>query len=121
MTLSVYYDEMDGELQPQWMLLPADFSGTYATYSLNMPYQRFYMEDFHDDLAIITVTQASLTKDAFYPHGYAIHIEQLRQDLRQNGQSTSIEHADYFLVRFDDLEDVLQMSVRNQFSESDTT
>ncbi|WP_413378744.1 hypothetical protein [Alkalihalobacillus sp. 1P02AB] len=117
MKSSVYYDEIGGQLYPQWMLLPADLSDSYVHYSLNLPYERFYPEEFHDSLAVITVSQASLTKDPFNQQSYSINTEQLKADLLMNGGNLHhLEEADYFLVRFDDLEEVLQMSVRRYYS-----
>ncbi|MET3508424.1 hypothetical protein [Halalkalibacter oceani] len=113
MTLRVYYDEIDGELHPQWLLLPANTSEEYATYTVVAPFERFWPEDFHDSMAVITVTQAALVRDPFHEKDFSIHIPRVVEDLASNGGNMeSLHNAEYFLVRFDDLEELLQMNVR---------
>lgn len=117
MKLSVYYDEIDGELNPTWILLPAKTSEEYENYSIEAPFERFYPEDFHDCLNIVTVTQGAMTKCPFIDMQFDIHIPTVKQDLLAQGKhGDSIYEADYFLVRMDDLEEVLQMEVRNKFN-----
>lgn len=117
MKLSVYYDELDGQLYPVWMLLPARTDEEYINYSIEAPFERFYPEDFHDDLKIVTVTQAALTKCPLVEQQFNIHIPAIKQDLiSQDIPVDTIYNADYFLVRMDDLEEVLQFNIKNGFA-----
>ncbi|WP_100406636.1 hypothetical protein [Bacillus solitudinis] len=113
MMLSVYYDEIDGGFYPQWMLLPADTGEEYANYSIEAPFERFWPEDFHDSMTVVTVTQASLVRDPFNEKNFSVHIPSVVDDLTKNGGNMEhINDSQYFLVRFDDLEELLQMNVR---------
>lgn len=117
MKLGVYYDEMDGQLLPMWMLLPVRTGKEYETYSINAPFERFYPEDFNETMKIITVTQGALTRCPFVEQQFDIHIPTVKQDLlSQRIPPDSIYEADYFLVRMDDLEEVLQFNIKNGFA-----
>ncbi|GAF64301.1 hypothetical protein BTS2_1193 [Bacillus sp. TS-2] len=111
---SIYYDEIDGHLYPQWLLLPADFTHSYCTYTLSMPYERFFQEDFHESLAFITVPQGCLTRSSQQPTHYSINIEQLKKDIlsRYSDSNQSLDTIQYFLITIDDLEEILQFNVR---------
>ena len=56
--MKVYYEEMDGQLFPQWLLLPATSLHAPLSVQLDAPFERMEAEDFHDDLTVVTVTQA---------------------------------------------------------------
>lgn len=116
MNLKVYYEEIDGEIRPMWMLLPARTEKEYETYTINAPFERFYPEDFYDSLKIITVTQAAMTRNPYVDQQIQIHIPTVQSDLCKQGiYQNAIYDADYFLVRMDDLEEVLQFDIRNVF------
>lgn len=114
MSLSVYYDEIDGKLHPQWLLLPVVTDKQYVTYSIEAPFQRFYSEDFHESLKLITVTQAALVKDPFNPNCFSVHMPQIINDLDVTPIG-NLDEADFFIVQMSDLEEVLQMSVYERF------
>ncbi|WP_062052406.1 hypothetical protein [Bacillus sp. JCM 19034] len=118
MKLSVYYDEIDGLLNPQWMLMliPCNTSEEYITVAVDAPFERFWPEDFHDALSVTTVTQAALTKDPFNNKQFSVHIPTVLSDLKYQNKSMDIDSIDYFLVRLDDLEELLLMNVRSFFS-----
>lgn len=116
MKLSVYYDEIEGELLPVWLLLPVQNEKEYETYTINAPFERFFQEDFHDAMKLVTVTQAALTRCPFINQQFNIHIPTLKNDLlSQQLSPEQIYHADYFIVRLEDLEELLQMNIREQF------
>lgn len=112
MKTSVYYDEIDGLLLPQWILLPIRTNHQYVTYTVEAPFERFFPEDFHDELPIITVTQGALTKGT-NPYQFNIHLPSVQNDLaRMNHFEQTMNESGYFLVRIEDLEEVLQFEVR---------
>lgn len=99
------------------MLLPARTEKEYELYSVSAPFEKFYPEDFHDELAVVTVTQGAITRCPFVAGQFDIHIPTVKNDLEAKGQhEDNIYNADYFLVRIEDLEEVLQMNVRLCFS-----
>lgn len=115
MKLGVYYDEIDGQFYPMWMLLPTRTDEEYVNYSVEAPFERFYPEDF-GELKIVTVTQAALTRSPFVKQQFHIHIPTVQSDLCNLGMDiNAINDADYFLVRMDDLEELLQFDVRKFF------
>lgn len=117
MRLSVYYEEIDGLLLPLWLLVPARTVKDYETYSVEAPFERFYPEDFHDDLSLVTITQGALTRCPFIDGQFDIHIPTVKTDLNSNGKpSDSLNSANYFLIRIDDLEELLQYSLRKHFN-----
>lgn len=107
---------MDGKLYPMWMLLPVRTENEYETYTIDAPFERFYPEDFSDTLKIVTVTQAAITRCPFVEQQFDIHIPTVQKDLlAQEKSADEIYDADYFLVRMDDLEEVLQFDIRESF------
>jgi hypothetical protein len=113
----VYYENIDGEVNPIWMLLKANTSEDYVTYTVDAPFERFWPEDFHDSMAVITVTQAALNLDLFNEKEFSVNIPQVISDLTDNRDKMEYLHeADFFLVRFDDLEELLQMNVRRLYT-----
>lgn len=117
MRLSVYYEEIDGLLLPLWLLVPARTVKDYETYSVEAPFERFYPEDFHDELAIVTITQGALTRCPFIEHQFDIHIPTVKTDLQFSGKPSDVlDSAKFFLIRIDDLEELLQFSLRKHFN-----
>ncbi|NEU29263.1 hypothetical protein GN156_00495 [bacterium LRH843] len=115
MKIRVYYDDIDGNLNPQWILLPIQNKET-AAYSIDAPFERFWPEDFHDSLAVLTVTQAALLRDQSNLRNFSIFIPRVLEDLTSASSNNSLLHeAEYFLVRLDDLEEVMKMDVRRCF------
>lgn len=113
MTLRVYYDDIDGALHPQWMLVPCNTSEDFATYSLDAPFERFWPEDFHDSMSVVTVSQASLVRDPFRDKDFLINVVQTLEELKANGGNIEFfNESEYFLVRMDDLEEIMQMQIR---------
>lgn len=112
MMLRVYYDEIDGQLNPQWMLVQTKTDSDYVSYTIDSPFERFYQEDFHDEMSIITIAAGSLTRDPFKDRQFSVHIPTVKIDLEYNKlSSNSIYNTDYFLIRIDDLEELLQFDV----------
>ena len=112
MTLRVYYEEIDDELFPMWILLPVHTNNEYESYTIEAPFERFFPEDFHDELINITVSLGALTKGAT-TNQFSIHIPTVRRDLISgNHQAEMIDEADNFLIRMVDLEELLQFDVR---------
>lgn len=120
MKLSVYYDEIDGELYPERLLLPIPADKQHVTYSIEAPFERFYSEDFHDSIKIATVTQAALRRDPFNANCFSISISQVIRDLKMNNNYTeSLNDMDYFIIQMADLEELMQMNVRDRFAYKD--
>jgi len=112
----VYYEDIDGELHPMWILLQASTSEETVSYTIDSPFERFWPEDFHDSMVVITVTQAALHRDPFNEKDFSVSIPQVVKDLTDNkGNLEHLYDADYFLVRLDDLEELLQMNVRTLY------
>lgn len=117
MTFKIYYDDIDGELYPKWVLLPNGTTDNgFITYNIESPFERFYQEDFHNELKLITVSQGSLTTNPFLRNQFNVNLEQLTLDLAKQGiPGDAIYETDYFIVLVDDLEELLQYDVRNFF------
>lgn len=118
MTLKVYYDEIDGELYPKLVLLPniLNQDSFLLTYSVESPFERFYQEDFHDELILISVSQGALTSCPFYEHQFDINVERLRMDLERQGYyPEAIYETDYFTVLVDDLQELLDFDVVRRY------
>lgn len=118
MKLSVYYDDIDGELYPQRLLLPIKTDEERVTYSIEAPFERFYPEDFHDSIMLATVTQAAMIRDPFDDKCFSISIPQVISDLKMNSNYTeSLNDMDYFIIQMADLEELMQMNVRERFAD----
>ncbi|MEC2073201.1 hypothetical protein [Alkalihalophilus marmarensis] len=117
MKLKVYYDEIDGELQPKWVMLPwSEAEHHVRTYSVEAPFERFYQEDFHDDLKLVSVTQGALTQCPFIDHQFDINLQQVQRDLiRQDHDPEAVYETNYYVVLVDDLEELLNYSVSDRF------
>ncbi|OLS34187.1 hypothetical protein BTR22_19045 [Alkalihalophilus pseudofirmus] len=115
-TQKVYYEDIDGELHPIWFLLKIDTSERFARYTVDAPFERFWPEDFHDSMSVITVAQAALVRDPFDSKIFSINLNQVIEDLEaQQANASQLHEASYFLVRIDDLEELLQLSVRELY------
>ncbi|GAE31912.1 hypothetical protein [Halalkalibacter hemicellulosilyticus] len=115
MTLSVYYNEIDGHLYPQWLLLNATMKKEFVSYSINPPFERFHSEDFHDSMSILSVSQGALLRDPVDRTRFSIHIPTVVNDAINNGSNiNSIYNASHFLIQIEELEEFLQMNVREQ-------
>ncbi|MFK3937541.1 hypothetical protein ACI2JA_08515 [Alkalihalobacillus sp. NPDC078783] len=110
--MKVYYEEIDSQLFPQWLLLPATSLDTSLTVQIDAPFERMEPEDFHDDLTVVTVTQAALAIRSIDETHFVLHTDQVKNDL----ETHIPDSIDYFLIRLEDLEEVLQMSVKPYFS-----
>ncbi len=118
MTLKIYYDELDGLLSPKLVLLPNILNQDSAilTYSIDIPFERFYQEDFHDDLRIVSISQGALKPCPFYEHQFHIDTNQLKIDLHHQGYDpNAIETSDYFTCLVDDLQELLTYDVVRRF------
>ncbi|TSB47155.1 hypothetical protein [Alkalicoccobacillus porphyridii] len=116
MMLNVYFDELDGILNPQWMLITTKTDEEYMSVTIDSPFERFYQEDFHDEMAIITVTSGAMTRDPFKDRQFSIHIPTVKIDMTSNDiHPDNIYQADYFLIRLEDLEELLQFDVSKYF------
>lgn len=116
MMLRVYYDEIDGQLNPQWMLVRSNTNSDYVSYTIDSPFERFYQEDFHDEMSIITITSSALTRDPFKDRQFSIHLSTVRKDMEfAELHPDNIYEADYFLIRIDDLEELLHFDVSRYF------
>lgn len=110
--MKVYYEEIDGHLFPQWLLLPATSHSSSLSVQLDAPFERMEAEDFHDELTIVTVTQAALAIRPVDETHFVLHTDQIRNDL----EVQMPESVDYYLIRLDDLEEVLHMNIKPYFS-----
>lgn len=118
MKYKVYYNDIDGELQPMWMILPANVADQSAFYSLNAPFERFYPEDFYDEMKSISISQGELLRSPTDPYAFGISHDLVKRFLMNNGQSPELLYeVDYFIVRIVDLEELMQMDVRRIFLE----
>ncbi|OIJ12701.1 hypothetical protein BKP37_12945 [Anaerobacillus alkalilacustris] len=116
MKFKVYYDEIDGELRPMWLILPVNIDGAFSYYSLQAPFERFYPEEFYGDMKNVTVSQGELVRCVDDPYSFGISLDLLTNYLTKNGYPLEVIHeADNFIVRFDDLEELLQFDVRGIF------
>ena len=117
-TLKVYYDEIDGELIPKWVMMPRiKEKGAVQLFSVESPYARFYQEDFHDELRLISVSQGALKQCPYHDHQFHIDIEQLQNDLlRQDHDPEAVFETDYFVALVDDLQELLAYDVVTRFS-----
>ncbi|WP_062049255.1 hypothetical protein [Bacillus sp. JCM 19034] len=114
MKLFVYYDEIDGQLHPKWLLATAFLQDEYANYSVEAPFERFHPEDFHDSMSIITVSQGALLRDPFCLTRFSIHIPTVIHDAVSNGSNIHFNFS-HFLILIDELEELLQMNVRQRY------
>ncbi|MBP3950296.1 hypothetical protein [Bacillus suaedae] len=65
---------------------------------------------------MITITQGALMRDPFNDNEFSIYIPRVIADLTANGGNLEHLHqAEYFLVRMDDLEEVMQMNIRRLY------
>ncbi|MCM2677739.1 hypothetical protein [Alkalicoccobacillus plakortidis] len=116
MMLRVYYDEIDGQINPQWMLVSAITNDEYVSYTIDSPFERFYQEDFHDEMSIVTVNSAALTRDPFKDRQFSVHIPSVKKDMEfAKLHPDNIYEADFYLIRVADLEELLQFDVSKYF------
>ncbi|MBP3951165.1 hypothetical protein [Bacillus suaedae] len=119
MTLRVYFDEIDGALHPKTVLLPNMLKEEQelTSYTLQSPFERFYPEDYHDELKVVSVSQGALRQCPFYEHQFDLDVEQLKKDIaRMQHDPDAIYETDYFAVMVDDLQELLAYDVVFRFA-----
>ncbi|WYP24792.1 hypothetical protein NSQ54_10625 [Alkalihalobacillus sp. FSL W8-0930] len=114
--LRVYYEELDGALLPQKVLVRPGIEYGTSKHDVFTPFERFYDDEFHDDLKIITITQAALTRDIFNATTISVDLDQVKKDLYAYSiHPNQLLEADYFLMLMSDIEEVLQMTLHQFF------
>ncbi|MDQ0299689.1 hypothetical protein J2S78_002109 [Salibacterium salarium] len=111
----VYYEEIDGELNPKWVIvkaeLPEESSTTY--YSISQPFGRFHEEDFHDDFQALSIDMSELVRDPFQDYSVGIDCDLIKNRLQSEGLSAENIYYDveYFIMLCDDLEEVMSLDL----------
>ncbi|WP_141432456.1 hypothetical protein [Bacillus sp. 03113] len=104
----VYYDELDGQLYPKWLLLkPSKDDITY--YSIDSPYERIY--DL-GDLRLITLELADLLRN---DNNNDLGINLIHIEKRLTGTSfhrSHIDEIDYFILLVDDVQEIMEYTLK---------
>lgn len=116
MSIRVYYEESDGQLQPKLVLLPnyvhSNETDNEFSYIIEGPFERFHQEDFHDDLKTISLSLGVLKLSMLSELMFTIDIQQLQADLAHMSYDPDVVYeADYFIVLVDDLQELLAFDV----------
>ncbi|WP_368504914.1 hypothetical protein AB3N04_04490 [Alkalihalophilus sp. As8PL] len=111
--MRVYYDEIDGHLYPKLLIVPATTDKLKPSYQLDIPFERFHVEDFHDEFKGLTITLGELIRVANHETTFSVHIPSVRTFLTQRyGSDQHLENLEHFVILIDDLEELLQVDVR---------
>jgi hypothetical protein len=111
--MRVYYDELEGLLYPKLLIVPASTEQLTPTYKLDVPFERFNAEDFHDEFKGLTITLGELIRVANHETTFSVHIPSVRTFLTQRyGSDQHLEGIEHFVILLDDLEELLQVDVR---------
>ncbi|MBM7839051.1 hypothetical protein JOC54_002321 [Alkalihalobacillus xiaoxiensis] len=113
MTLDVYYEELDGQLYPVWLMVPAQSSEEYLPVVLNAPFER--IEEIHDSMTLVSVTMNALSRDPQEEQKFSIHLLTVYHELQQMGRVPDSLDSAFFLIQMADLEELLQFEVRRLF------
>lgn len=116
--MKIFYEEVDGILNPKLLIVPADTQKEHVAINISGPFSRMYPEDFHDDFKGLTISQGEMFRDHFDETRFLIDIKLVKQYmLKQEINPALIYEIEHFVMLLDDVEELLQMDVRRFYLE----
>ncbi|MBU9711120.1 hypothetical protein [Evansella tamaricis] len=103
----VYYEEIDGLLNPKWVIINAEKENNFPFYKVNGPFERFFEEDMTDEFRGVTVTMAYLIRDPFEDLSFGITVASLKEKY-------NLDDVTHFILLVDDLQEILNMDISEQ-------
>ncbi|SDZ51081.1 hypothetical protein SAMN05421736_11570 [Evansella caseinilytica] len=104
----VYYEETDGELQPKWLILKARTKENCPYYRVDVPFQRFYPEDAHDEFHALTITGGDLVRNPLEYSSFGIAVHRLKD-------TADLDNINFFILLCDDLQEILALDLQRRF------
>jgi hypothetical protein len=105
--ISVYYEHHDDQLVPISMIVRGIVDLRYPYYwHINAPFKRFLTEDFDDSVLTVSVQLEELLINPELQHHVGLYLPAIRRRIPEHIDDMDISQ---YLIRFCDLEDVLQM------------
>ncbi|WP_416149451.1 hypothetical protein ACM26V_00175 [Salipaludibacillus sp. HK11] len=103
----VYYEEIDGELQPKWLILKARTNEQCSYYYIDGPYNRMYDGDMYD-MTAYSISLKDINRDPLQENCLIISNIKLEQSLKRNNyDETMIHEIDYYIILIEDVQELL--------------
>ncbi|SDO19210.1 hypothetical protein [Alkalicoccus daliensis] len=102
--MKILFEEIEGRLDPKWLLAEVRSEETVSYYSVEGPFERLLPEDLHD-AKMMTVSMGDLlvppeTKNIFGIPAARIAADSPEMDLHE---------LDYFILLVDDIQELLHL------------
>ncbi|MGO4181851.1 hypothetical protein AB4Z17_11765 [Paenibacillus sp. TAF43_2] len=124
--LSVYFDYIEAELVPIWMILKfkqggIDWSQDYIYVPVNLPFHRFMSEDFDDHIISLSITSTELVVSPERPTYVGIHLPTVKERINKlRGEKLApqflMDDIVQLLILVSDLEEILNMNYLSIFT-----
>lgn len=116
--MKVFYDDIDGDLYPKLLIVPAATGADHVSFDITAPFERMYSEDFHDDFKGLTITQGEMLRDHVTETTVLIDLEMVKHFMMKREINPAMLYdVDYFVMLLDDIEELLQMDIRRFYLE----
>ncbi|MDQ0114328.1 hypothetical protein [Paenibacillus harenae] len=124
--LSVYFDYIEAELVPLWMIIkfkPGEivWDQECLYIPIHSPFHRYNAEDFDDQIISLSIASTELVISPERPSHFGIHLPAVKQRINKlRGEKFApqflMEDIQQFVVQIGDVEEVLQMNVMSSFN-----
>ncbi|MGJ9384298.1 hypothetical protein [Salipaludibacillus sp. CF4.18] len=112
----VYFEEIDGELQPKWLIVKAITDVKCPYYTVNGPFERMLEEDMLDFHAF-TVPLGDMIRDPFKENSIGVPVYKFKADLESKGIDPNLfNDIDYFIMLVDDVQELIEVNISRQLS-----
>lgn len=123
--LSVYFDYIEAQLVPVWMILKfkpggIDWNKDYIYIPINLPFHRHVAEDFDDQIISLSIASTELVISPERPHHFGVHLPTVKMKINKlRGEEYApkflMDDIQHLVIQICDIEEVLQMNVISQF------
>jgi hypothetical protein len=124
--LSVYFDYIEAELVPVWMILKfkqggIDWTQDYIYVPVNLPFHRYMSEDFDDHIISLSIASTELVVSPERPNHFGIHIPTVKTKINKlRGEKFApqfiLDDIQQLVIQIYDVEEVLQMNILSAFA-----
>lgn len=121
--LSVYFDYLEAELVPIWMIIKfklggIDWNQECLYIPVHLPFHRYLAEDFDDQIISLSIAQTELVVSAERTQHFGIHLPTVKKKTNKlRGEKYApqflLSDIQQFVIQICDIEEVLQMNIND--------
>ncbi|MGG1638259.1 hypothetical protein [Paenibacillus sp. NRS-1760] len=124
--LSVYFDYLEAELVPIWMIIKfkhggIDWNQECLYIPVHLPFHRYLAEDFDDQIVSLSIAQTELVVSAERPQHFGINLPTVKRTISKlRGEKYAphfiMDDIQQLVIQICDIEEVLQLNVISIFA-----